>query len=111
MTHRRVYTLWKHPLFQETVRRLLNHPDVEWLGSHSEYKLGKRKIDALRPDVIIIEQESEGVENAQDVMGTASWDVSVVSLSLSDNVLNLYSHRVQTVGHADDLLRIVLDKT
>jgi hypothetical protein len=35
MAVRRVFVIWANPIFRESVRLLLRHPDVEWVGELS----------------------------------------------------------------------------
>ena len=58
-TTRRVFVIWMNPLFHESVRLLLSHPDVEWVGATSDHAAAHEQIMKLRADTILIE-EGEG---------------------------------------------------
>ena len=104
----RVFVIWTHSLFQESVRLILNHPSVEWLGSSSDYAAARDQIISLRPNAILVE-EGEGSVHALAlaVLEACSWDVRVIGLSLTDNKLSMYHHEHRIVRQAEDLLHLI----
>jgi DNA-binding NarL/FixJ family response regulator len=108
MAKQRAFVIWTHPLFHESVRRLLQHPDVEWVGGTSDHAAAREQIASLRPDTILIEQgESGAPPEALEVLEACSWKVRVVGLGMDDNRLIVYRREQRTVVQAGDLLRLI----
>jgi DNA-binding NarL/FixJ family response regulator len=109
MSIRQVYVIWTHPLFHESIRLLLKHPDIQFVGADSDYAAAQDEISHLRPNTILIEDVGEGETNqAMNVLKSCPWNVIVILISLTDNQLNLYHHEQRTVGQTEDLLQLVL---
>ncbi len=110
MAARRVFVIWTHPIFHESVRLLLNHPDVEWVGATSDYAAAKDEVLDLQPDTILVEEIAGNIPvEVLEIMEASSQNVRVIGLSLADNELSVYYHEQRTVGQAEDLLRLILD--
>ncbi len=109
MTVRRVFVIWTHPLFLEAVRRLLDSPQVQWLGAGSDHRAAQKQILSLSPDTVVIESEQGDKTPAQivKILETSVSDVRVIRLSLSENKLSVYHREHRTVGQAEDLLRLI----
>ncbi len=105
---RRVFVLWRHPLFYESVRLLLRHPKVTLVGATSDYGAGKNQISALKPDVVIVEREDEGDIGTVDPVDLLQKGSTVMSLGLADNELSVYQRQQRTVASSDELLGLVL---
>jgi DNA-binding NarL/FixJ family response regulator len=106
---RRLFVVWKHPIFHGSVRKLLAHPDVEWVGATSDWVTAHSEIEKLKPDTIVVEELEEKASNeALQILESSSWDVRVVSISLNNNRLSVFHREQKTVGKADDLLHLVL---
>lgn len=111
MTGRRLYVVWTHPIFHESVRLLLNHPSVEWVGAASDCEVGLSEILALKPDTILMEETEEACRfRATDILEVAPWNVRVLSMSLNENRLSIFHREQKTVGQAEDLLHLVLNE-
>jgi hypothetical protein len=112
MATRRVYVLWVHPIFRESVYLLLKHPEVTWVGANSDYAEAQEEITRQKPDVILVEKV-EGVEPSeiQEILENTPWRVDVIELSLTDNRLSLYHREQREVSQADDLLNIILESS
>ncbi len=112
MALRRVFVIWTHPLFYESVRLLLQHPDIEWVGATADRAVARSQIARLCPDTILIEEEEGGSVSAEalNVLDASSADVRVIRLSLADNELKVYHREQRTVAKAEDLLRLIQDK-
>lgn len=109
MAARRVFVIWTHSIFYESVRLLLNHPEVELAGASSDYVAAKDEILSLQPDTILIEEVSNGARTeVMEILETSPWSVRIMGLSLADNKLSVYHREQRTVGQAGDLLRLVL---
>ncbi len=111
MTARRVFIVWRHPLFFETVRLVVRHSGVEVVGASSEYASAQGAIDELRPDVVIVEEaEDEPVSQAEAVriLEASPWGLRIIRLSLDDNDLWVYQRERKRLGQSDDLLHLIL---
>ncbi len=109
MANRRVFILWKNPLFHESVRLLLNHPDVECVGSTTNHLDARSDILNFQPDIILLEETKEDIQwDAFEILKACSWSLRVVSLNLTDNQSCVLCREFATVNEADDLLRLVL---
>ena len=108
MVVQRVFVIWTNPLFHDSVRMILNHPDVEWVGSTSDYTTARDKILSLQPSVVIVE-EVEGANPALvfSILEWCNWNMRVINLSLTDNKYYVYHRQQKIVGQAEDLLRLI----
>ena len=100
-----------HPLFHESVRMLLNHPHVEWVGATSDYQRAPVQILELRPDTILIEEDPLDASKyfeLVDLMKATTWELRVISLNLDDNHLKIVHYEQGLVDQAGDLLNLVL---
>ncbi len=105
---RRVFAIWSNALFRESVLRILQHPEVLWLGATSDQAAAREQIARLRPDTIVIEEGNGGIcLVALEFLAACQWDVCVLALSLADNKLTVYHREQQTLGRAEDLLRLI----
>lgn len=109
MSIRHVYVIWTHHLFHESIRLLLRHANIRFVGANSDYATARSEISNLHPDIILVEAVDEGeINQAVNVLSACPWNVMVVLISLNDNQLNLYHHELRIVGQTDDLLQLVL---
>ena len=109
MAVRRVFLIWTNPLFHESARLLLKHPDVIWVGSTGDITTANEEIMRLHPDTILFEKTSAGIPTGvMEVLEVETWDVRIIGVSLDNNEISLYHHKHQTVGEAGDLLQFVL---
>jgi hypothetical protein len=109
---RRVFVIWTYPIFHESVRLLLDHPDIEWVGATSDYATAKDEIFGLRPDTILIEEATSNVKaEIMRILESSPWSVRVIGLSLADNRLSIYHRQDWTVAHTDDLLHLILSES
>ncbi len=109
MTKHRIYVLWNHPLFDESVRLLLQKAGIEWAGSSSSLEEGLHSIEQLRADTIFIEEEEEGIipEKAIQLLETGKNGLRLFRLNLVDNVLKIYYREQKTVLQVEELLQLV----
>ena len=111
MTVRRVFVIWKNPLFYESARLLLKHPDVIWVGAAQDMSAAHEEILKLQPDTILFERTVAGFPaDLMEILQAETWDVRLIGLSLEDNKINLFQREHQTVVEAGDLLQFVLGK-
>ncbi len=110
MSTKSVYAIWTNPLFHVSIRMLLNHPDIDWLGSTSDPTIALDKISNLKPEINIIEEEQESKTPIKLMKNLESHhlDFFIIGLNLNDNKLNIYHHQEQKVVNGDDLIRLIL---
>ncbi len=105
MAVRRVFIAWSHSLFYESVRLLLNHPEVEIVGSASEVEIVWPDVIELRPDTIVIERNGEESETAASanilpIWKSSAWNPRIIQVGLQDNIVQVY-RRKQHILPAD----------
>lgn len=106
---RRIFVIWINPLFRDSVRLLLSHPNVTCVGAASDWATAQSEISSLQPDTILVEAgEGNTSIEAMEILEAIPWNVRVVSMSLGNNKLSLFCREQKTVGQAQDLLRLVL---
>jgi hypothetical protein len=109
MAVRRVFVIWTNPLFHESARLLLSHPDIIWVGAASDFTTAREDIMDLHPDTILFEKTRARIPaDLIDILEVEAWDMRVIGLSLDSNEISLYHREHQTVVEAGDLLHFVL---
>lgn len=112
MQTQRVFVIWTHPLFHASVVLLLKNPNIELVGTTSDYAEAVDEISRHQPDTILIEKTGTKVPaEVLQILENSSWKVRVIGLSLEDNELSIYHREQQTVGQVGDLLRFILSET
>lgn len=112
MVARRVFVLWTHTLFRDSVRQLLSHPEVEWVGETQDYASAWDEIEELHPDTVLVEEtDDHSSGETVEILKHSSWNVYVVGLNLSNNDLRVYHREQRTVKDSNDLLDLVLAST
>jgi len=111
MATRQVYVIWAQPLFHDTLRKLLNHTDIDWVGAASDFAIAVEEISSLKPNTILVEErEGETISSTfMKILEKVHRDLRVVGVSFNDNLLNIYQHEHQTVGQPEDLIRMILE--
>lgn len=111
MATHQVYVIWAHPLVRDSLRKLLDHTDINWVGAASDFTIAVEEISRFHPDTILIEEvEGETTTSAfMEIVGKFHWNLRVVGVSLDDNQLSIYQHEHQTVGQPEDLIRMILE--
>ena len=109
MGSHRVFVIWNHPIFHDSMRALLNHPEVEWVGETSKLAEAEAEIQTLQPDIVLLEQVEGGPPPEFLMIFEATpWGAKIIGLSMHDNRLCIYHREQQIVGQSDDLLRLIL---
>ena len=105
----RVYVIWTYPLFHESLRLLLNHPGIEWVGATSDHEAALSHVANLRPDIILMEEVEGSDISAETVklLECSSMDVRIIRLSLANNELTIYHREQRNMGQAEDLLKLI----
>lgn len=109
MATRRVFVIWTNPLFHESARLLLKHPDIIWVGASEDITFAHDEITRLHPDTILFEKTKAGIPaDLMEILEVESRDIRIIELSLDNNDMSLYHRERQTVLKAGDLLKSVL---
>ena len=111
MSTQSVYIFWTSPLFFESVSRLLKHPEIELVGSTSNYEIIPADIITKKPTTILI--EDTGMQPGEMVKGylnSTAWAVKIVLLSFNDNKLNVYHHEQRSMMQTEDLLQLIMSE-
>jgi hypothetical protein len=104
-----VFVLWKHPLFFETVRLLLQHPQIQLSGATIDDVDSKEKIEAGNPELLILERPHSDWIKETDLLDYLGRNVRVIWLSLDDNILSEFIRHNHTVSDQEELINLVLD--
>jgi hypothetical protein len=89
---------------------LLNHSEVVWIGSTSNFADAKENILRLRPDTILVEETDEDASTLIiEILEASPCGGRVVSLNLNDNQLSVYHREERTLLHSGDLLQLILN--
>jgi len=108
---RRVFIIWTHPLFHDTVHALLTQPEIEVVGASAVYAEALSEMEVLHPDTVIVEQtEQNKPETDSEVMHileTSPWCSRIVRMSLHDNDLWIYHREQWTINNRAELLQII----
>ncbi len=108
MPVRRVFVIWTHPLFLESVRLLLSKAQVELVGVTSDHSQAQDQIAALAPEVVIVEH-TDGEEQASlETIAILRAGARVIRLGMADNEISLYSRERCTAVEADDLAKLIV---
>jgi DNA-binding NarL/FixJ family response regulator len=105
----RVFIVWAHPLFDETVRRLLQEWGASIVGSTSDQQFALEQIGVLEPGVVILEDANDPSETEErQAMAIINASPHVIRLNLNDNELRSYRRERRTVGKVEDLANLLL---
>jgi DNA-binding NarL/FixJ family response regulator len=109
MGSHRVFVVWANPLFRDSVRMLLQHPDVDYVGEAHNDGLATETILALEADTILVEEALGKVPaKVMDLFAQSQFAGRLVSVSLRNNRLHVYHREEWAAAHADDLLHLIL---
>jgi DNA-binding NarL/FixJ family response regulator len=105
-----VYVIWTHQLVRDSLRQLLDHTDITWVGAASDFSLAIEEISRLHPDTILIEEVVDETTTTafMEIIEKFQWNLRVVGVSLDDNQLSIYQHEQQMVGQPEDLIRLII---
>jgi DNA-binding NarL/FixJ family response regulator len=112
MVAQRLFIIWSHPLFRESVNLLLGDQAVSIVGTTSDYKAVLAELESQRPDTIIVEETQDNAVDsveAVEILKACTWGPRVVRLSLQDNELWVYHQERWLIGNKEDFLRLIRD--
>lgn len=107
----RLFIVWTSPIFRDSIQLLLTHPEVEWVGTTSDYENVQEEFHQLHPDTIVVE-EVEGVLPAKmiELLETEDSVLQLICVSLEDNRLRIFTRENRTVAEASDLVKLILQQ-
>ncbi len=106
---RRLYLIWTNPLFRDSARALLSHPEIDWLGATSDYAAAGAAILQLHPDTVLVEELGNSLpHDLVEVLRLNRVDMRLIGASLDRNWLQVWQCEEHTLAQADDLLSLVL---
>jgi len=106
---RRLFVFWENPIFRDSVRLLLDHPEVEWVGASSDYAAAKEGILDTKPDTLLIEGTEGRLPAAViDLLDACNYSLRLIMFNLIDNRLSVYHYEQWLVADEGDLIRLVL---
>jgi hypothetical protein len=109
MARRKVFVIWANPIVHDSIRLLLNHPEVEWVGSVSNFTDARDDILRLDPDTILVEKTDAGISTMiMEILELSPSGGRVVAMNLNNNQLCVYHREERTIAKANDLLGVVL---
>ncbi len=104
----RVYVVWKNPIFRDSLRAILSHPDITWLGATSEQAEALPEIANLKPDIIFVEQEEQiFILEILKMLQFSPGTIQLVGLSLMNNLITVYQKEQRIVVRKEELLQLV----
>ncbi len=111
MNTHRVFVIWNHPLFYESIHLLLKNMQIEWAGASCSPIEAQAEVLARKPDTILIEDEADGSfsKHLIDLFETSPVDMRIFRLNLSDNRLQIYHQEHRTVLQAEELIQLITD--
>jgi chemotaxis response regulator CheB len=110
MANHRVYVIWTNPLFHDSLRQLLDHSEIEWVGAASDFSIAVEEITRFQPDTILIEDVAGETTTStfMKIMEKFQWDLRLIRVSLNDNQMIVFQHAQQTVQQPEDLIRLII---
>lgn len=105
----RVYAFWQNPIFCDSIRLILQHPELEWIGSTSSLDTAQADISTHQPEVVLVEYTDvrTSVEFLR-IMACSPWGAQIIGLNLHNNQLHLYHREQWTMAKIEDLLKVIL---
>ncbi len=107
---RRVFIVWSHPLFHESVRLLLRHPAVNLVGATSDPELSRGEIEQSRPDAVIWERQDDEGPGGPRMMAILEQGAAVICFSLSSNEIQIYQRQRRSLANSEELLHLILEE-
>ena len=112
MVVRRVFIAWSHSLFYGSVRLLLEHPEIQIVGSSPAAETVWSEIGHLHPNTIIVERSGGDGENeiCPEVLPTWESGTRIIRVGLQDNDAQVCRYEQHSLEQAEDLLHLVLNE-
>ena len=109
MSNKRIFVIWFHPLFHDSVRMLLVHPNIEWIGEATDIVVAEEKILQNCPDTVIFEEIDNSIPDRIVAIPEKCPSVEkVIGFNLNNNELRIYHHEQKVVAHVNDLIQSII---
>ena len=110
MTVKRVFVLSRRSIFHEGIETLLSQQEgVEIVGHNTEPDGALECIEKFNSDVVIVNLDDPEPVLSQTVLCILreKQDVSIIWLSLRDNIIRIYRGENKQVRQLEDLLNVI----
>ena len=109
MHPKHVYVIWTNPIFRESMRLILTHPNVQWLGETSKMADALPALASLRPDIVFVELEQETILiDILNALPTGSKKIRLIGISLINNQAVLYQREQTLLVSKGEIINLVL---
>lgn len=106
----KVFILYRHALFASGISSLLgSQPGLQIVGMDADWSRAAERIDALRPDVVVMDGDSSSadlLEAVGRVIAQAA-EIKVIRVSLSSNNASVYRAQQMVIGKTEDLIEAI----
>jgi len=103
---RPVFVVWKHQIFRDTVKAVLNEAGIPLAGDSSVQEEALRAIRELRPPVVLVESGT-GLAEAILTALPEETGIRLVRMSMEDNVLQIHERQRRFMARPTDLLDVL----
>lgn len=110
MVAKRMFILWRHPLFYDSLRLLLQDPQLILVGAGPADHTSLEEIVSSAPDVVIVEQPDGDDLQGTEELPPLGIGAKVVYLSLADNELNVVQRRRLMLTSVEEFRSLLLDE-
>ncbi len=111
MARHRIFVIWKNPIFRDSLRMLLNHPDVEVVGNGNVLEQAALEIAGLKPNTILVEITSQpALLELLEILENEKSYLQIIGMNMDNNLATLIQRESRVVFHEDELLEIILKK-
>ena len=108
---KRVLIVWINPLFRESALLLLQHPEVECVGTSNDFGTISDTVARKQPDTIVVEEDEGKVPTeVMAVLEDEGFKGWLVSFNLFDNRLHVFHREEWNAAQATDLLNLILQQ-
>ena len=112
MNLKRVFVLSRRTMFLEGIKTLLSQQEgVEIVGHNTEPEGALECIEKYNSDVVIVNLDDPEPVISQTVLCILreKQDMSIIWLSLQDNIIRIYRGENKQIRQLEDLLRVIQD--
>jgi len=109
MKDHKVFLIGTHTLFCEAIRTVLRGEGIEVMGMETDQQRALERVEALQPDVILVEGDGEATGLAAAIFHFIhdKAGARLISLSFTTNQLSIYSRQQKMVSTTKDLIEAV----
>ena len=112
MAQHKIYVIWSNPIFRDSLRMIIKHPQIEWVGCKRDFTPALEEIKNLVPDTILVER-SEQFTLAELIQGLeqGASELQIIGMSMENNTVTIYHRENYSMVQEDELLKIILSAT